>query len=152
MSAAQPTFRGRFAHTIDGKGRTSIPSGFRSELQRRSDGPPILTNLLDCLALFPAERWVEIEQRLSEASQMQPDVQAFQRFLVSGAVECAIDAQGRILVPPYLREHARLSREIIIAGVGPRIEIWDRARFEEDLARTQARFREISSTVAALGM
>lgn len=148
MDPKRPTFRGRFTHTMDAKGRTSIPSGFRGELQRRSDGPPILTNLLDCLALYPCEAWFDIERRLSEASPMQPEVQAFQRFLVSGAVECPIDGQGRILVPGHLREHAQLRREVTIAGVGPRIEIWDKARFDEDLARTQKRFHEISSAVA----
>ena len=73
------------------------------------------------------------------------------RFMVSGAVECPIDKQGRILVPPPLREYARLEREVTIAGVGNRIELWSKARFDEELARTQARYDEISAAVAKLG-
>lgn len=122
------------------------------ELQRRSDRAPILTNWLECLALYPFEDWVEIEGRLGRGAPLQPEVQAFQRFLVSGAVECPIDAQGRILIPPHLREHAKLERESTIAGVGPHIEIWDKARFDADLARTRARFGEISAQVAKLGL
>ncbi len=139
-------------HTMDAKGRVSIPAGFRVELQRRSERAPILTNLLECLALYPYEDWLEIEQRLSTAAPLEPQVQALQRFLVSGAAECPIDAQGRVLVPPHLREHAKLGREATIAGVGPRIEIWDKARFDADLVRTQKRFHEISAEVTKLGL
>jgi MraZ protein len=141
-------FRGRAVHTIDTKGRLSIPAGFRVELERHSERAPILTNQLDCLALYPYEAWRKIERELEEASPLQPEVQDLQRFLISGAVESPVDKQGRISIPPYLREHAGLDKEVTIAGVGPRIEVWDRARFEQSLTRTQARFNEISATVA----
>jgi len=110
--------------------------------------PPFITNVKDCLALYPHEDWLEYEDRLRSASQLSPEVQAYQRFVISGAVPCPIDGQGRITIPPYLREHAQLDREVAIAGTGPRIEIWDKARFDQDLQRTYARFDEISSVVA----
>ena len=72
-------------------------------------------------------------------------------MMISGASECPIDAQGRILVPPVLREHARLEREVTIAGVGSRIELWDKASFDADLQKTRARYLEISSVMAKLG-
>jgi len=137
-------FRGRFTHTMDGKGRISIPSSFRPELLGREAAddatpakPPFLTNLQRCVALYPHDAWLEVERRLSEASSMQPEVQALQRFVVSGATECPIDGQGRILVPPYLREHGGLSKDVLIAGVGPRVELWNKERFASDLAVTQ---------------
>jgi MraZ protein len=71
-------------------------------------------------------------------------------MMISGAAECPIDKQGRLLLPQYLRDHAGLEREVTIAGVGPRVEIWDKARFDADLMKTQARFDEIASTVAGL--
>lgn len=145
-------FRGRFVHTIDSKGRMSLPHAYRMELQRRGDHPPILTNLRECLALFPYEDWLEIEKRLCSASPMQLEVQALQRFMVSGAVDCPIDGQGRILVPPYLREHARLEREVTVAGVGPRIELWDKAAFDQDLGRTKDRYPEIAAAVVERGI
>lgn len=146
--------RGRFAHTMDAKGRLSIPATLREELQAHDDRPPILTNLVDCPAvgLYAHDRWLEIEQRLANMSQMQPEIQQIQRMLVSGAVECPIDGQGRILVPPHLREHAGLEREVTIAGVGRRIEIWDRARFDEELRGIRERGREVSKVAAELGV
>ena len=146
--------RGRFNHTMDAKGRVSIPAGFRVELQSADGLPPILTTLVDCpaLGLFQQERWLEIEQRLANMSQMQPELQSVRRMLVSGAEECAIDGQGRILVPPHLREHAGLEREVTLAGVGSRIELWNKARFDEEMQRTRDRAHEISSIAAQLGL
>lgn len=133
-------FRGRFLHTLDPKGRISIPATFRTELARLDDRPPILTNLVQCVAMYSHRAFLQIEEQLSQAPSMQPEVQALQRFFVSGATECPIDGAGRILVPPHLREHAALEKDIVIAGVGSRIELWNRTRFETDLARTQENF------------
>lgn len=146
--------RGRFLHTMDAKGRVSIPVVLRNEIQAQDDRPPILTNLVDCPAvgLFSHDRWLEIEQRLTNMSQVQPEIQSIQRLLVSGAVECPFDSQGRILVPPHLREHAALEREVTIAGVGRRIEIWDKGRFDEELSRIRERGREVSAIAAELGL
>lgn len=146
--------RGRFSHTMDSKGRVSIPVVLRNEIQAQDERPPIVTNLVDCPAvgLFSHDRWLEIEQRLTSMSQVQPEIQSIQRLLVSGAVECPFDAQGRILVPPHLREHAGLEREVTIAGVGRRIEIWDKARFDEELTRIRERGREVSAVAAELGL
>jgi len=144
-------FRGRFVHTMDSKGRVSIPSGFRVELQRRSERAPILTNADEYLVLYPYEDWCQYEQQIVGRSSFDPDAQAYARMMISGASECPIDAQGRILVPPVLREYARLEREAIFAGVGPRIELWDKVRFDANLQKTQARYLEISSAMAKLG-
>jgi len=78
------------------------------------------------------------------------DVQAYVRFMVSGATECPIDSQGRTLLPAFLREHAKLGREVTIAGVGTRIEIWNKALFDENQTRTQENFQRIASVVAGL--
>jgi MraZ protein len=144
-------FRGRFVHTVDAKGRVSIPAGFRVELQRRSELPPILTILPDCLALYAHDDWASFEQRLTDVDPFRLEGHSMQRFLISNCVECPPDAQGRILIPPYLREHAHLDKEVTIAGVGRRVELWDRKRFDEELARTQTQFREISTEVSKLG-
>ena len=144
-------FRGRFSHTIDTKGRVSIPATFRTELHRTSDHAPIVTNADGCLQLHPYEDWCKFEQELMTISSMDPDVQAYSRLMISGAQECAIDGQGRLLIPPYLREHAALGREVTLAGVGNLIEIWDKTRFDDALSRTQANFNEIASRIARMG-
>jgi MraZ protein len=128
----------------------SIPSGFRVELERRSDRAPIVTTAFECLHLYPFEDWRKVEERIVDNATEDLDVQAYARMMISGAAECPIDKQGRMLIPPLLREHAGLEREVTIAGVGPRIEIWDKDRFDAELKKTQARFPEISSTVAGL--
>ena len=142
-------FRGRFEHAVDQKGRMSIPSGFRMEIQRRSEKPPILTNYRDHLALHPADEWEGTEEKLLEMSDLQPNVQNYRRFIVSGAVECPIDNQGRILIPAYLREHAGLKKKALIAGVLDRIEIWEPRRFAENNEQTLQRLPEIQESVDA---
>jgi MraZ protein len=142
-------FRGRFVHTIDAKNRMSLPSGFRQELQRRSDQPAILTNAHECLNLFPYEDWLDFEERIVGIASVDPEAQAFARMVISGATPCPVDKQGRILVPPYLRDHAGLTREVTVAGVGPKIELWDTARFDANLAQTNARYDETARSVAA---
>ncbi len=147
-------FRGRFFHTIDAKGRVSIPSGFRLELQSRSDNAPIITNgppdALACLWLYPYEDWCKFESRVATLSPDNLKVQQYVRFMISGATECPIDAQGRTLLPQYLRDYAKLEREVAIAGVGTRIELWNKSLFDEDQSNTQADFQEISAAVAEL--
>ena len=140
-------FRGRFEHTIDKKGRLSIPSGFRLEIQRRSEEAPVITNYRDHLALHPADEWNNKELDLLEMSDLQPDVQNYQRFVVSGAAESPIDSQGRILIPAYLREHAELETKVIIAGVLDKIEIWNPERFEDNQKMTLLRLDEIQEKV-----
>ncbi len=148
-------FRGRFSHTIDTKGRVSIPSGFRMELQRRSERPPIVTNGVtsagECLWLYPYEDWCEYESRIVGLSPDNLDAQSFVRFMVSGATECPIDNQGRSLLPAFLRDYAKLGREVTIAGVGARIEIWNKTKFDEDQTNTQVNFQRIASVVSNLG-
>ena len=85
-------------------------------------------------------------------SQVQPEVQAVRRMLVSGAVECPIDGQGRILIPPHLREHAGLERDVTFAGVGARIEIWSKERYEGEIRQTRERAHEIATIAAQLGL
>jgi MraZ protein len=141
-------FRGRFVHTIDAKNRMSLPAGFRQELQERSEHPPILTNAHECLDLYPYEDWLEFEEKIVSIAAVDPEAQAYTRWMVSGATPCPIDKQGRILVPPHLREHAGLQREVTVAGVGPKIELWEKARFNANLTKAQARFPEIAQSVA----
>lgn len=141
-------FRGRYVHTIDAKNRMSLPAHFRQELTQRGENAPILTNGNHCLDLYAYEDWLEYERRIVEIADVDPEAQAFARMRISGASECPIDRQGRILVPPHLRELAGLEREVTVAGVGPRIELWDRTRFDASLTNTQARYPEMAMAVA----
>jgi MraZ protein len=135
-------------HTIDAKGRVSLPAELRVELQRRSEQAPFLANMPEHLALWPHEDWLAYERDLFTPDPFMPEAQDLRLFMLSGANPCAADAQGRILIPPALREHAHLDKDVVIAGAGTHIQIWDRARFDEFIARTQSNFRQLSSAVS----
>lgn len=145
--------RGRFAHNMDAKGRLAIPQALRMELQA-TDKPPILTSCIDAPAvgIYSQERWVEIEQRLATMSQVQPEVQKIRRLIISGAEECAVDSQGRIRVPQHLRDYAGLTKQCLIAGMGERVEIWDRARFDQEIASIRENGEDVSRVAADLGL
>jgi MraZ protein len=144
-------FQGRFIHTMDSKGRISIPQEFRMALQGKSKSKskaPTLTVQPDCLALYPAEDWARIKKSLEEAPAIDPNVQSLKRFLMSNAHSCPIDGPGRISVPPHLREYAGLEREVTVAGVGSHIELWNKARYDEEISKVRSGFTEISAAFA----
>lgn len=107
----------------------------------------MLVNQRDHLALFPAEEWAAVEQRLLDMSSLDPDAQRLRRFYASGSVPCPVDSQGRILVPSFLRDHAALEKNVIVAGVLERVEIWSPGRFEESQASTIHSLDDIQRTV-----
>lgn len=118
-------FRGRHAHTIDEKGRVSIPSKYREVLNGRGQHTLIISNDLDtCLVVFPMDEWLEEEQKIKALPDFIPEALQYKRFYISGAQECPIDRQGRILIPPALREHAQLRREALFVGLIEKFEIW----------------------------
>jgi len=121
-------FYGEYQHTLDQKGRAIIPSKFREGL-----GPQfILTKGLDsCLFAYSLSEWLRIEEKLKALPFTDKDVRSFVRFFFSGASECELDKQGRILVPVNLREYAHLEKDIYILGVSSRVEIWNKLKWEE---------------------
>jgi len=120
-------FRGEFQHTIDDKGRMIVPAKFRHLLGERF----IVTKGLDsCLWAYPMDECKEPEAKLRTLQITKPDARAFVRFFASGATECELDKQGRILVPSNLREYAGLDRDVVVIGVITRAEIWDRDSWE----------------------
>jgi len=128
-------FRGRFYHVMDDKGRITIPPRYREILKERQDQHLIVTNLDGYLIAFPQSEWEVIEERLSQLSILDKKFRSFQRFFVSGATECPFDRQGRILVPPSLREYAQLDKEVVLAGVVRCFEIWDRKLWDQEMRR-----------------
>ena len=144
-------FRGRHDHAIDAKGRLSIPAGFRNEILRRSESPPILTTDRGCLALYPFDEWQRFEHKLTDADQLRPEVQSLTRFFFANAVEAPFDKQGRILIPKYLRDHAGLERDVTVAGMGSRIELWNKDELDLDLRHTYENLDSMRAAFAAPG-
>lgn len=123
-------FTGSFFHSMDSKGRVSIPSRYRDILQERQDRLLTLTNWDGYVLAFPQSEWVKVEARLGELALFRKDLRALQRFLTSGAEECFLDRQGRILIPQNLRDYAKLTRDVALVGTVRCFEIWDKAAFE----------------------
>jgi MraZ protein len=130
-------FRGRFFNVMDDKGRITIPPRYRDILKARSEQQLIVTNLDGYLIAFPMSEWESIEQRFSRVSDFRKDLRSFIRFFVSGASECPLDRQGRILLPPNLREYAKLDKDVVLAGAISCFEIWDRPSWDSEMARIE---------------
>ena len=145
-------FRGRFEHTIDEKGRLSIPSKFRELLSARGENELVLTDFDSCLAAYPKDEWRVLEEKMKQLSMIQKDVRNFLRLFYSSATEVPLDPQGRILIPPQLRERARLDREVVLLGLLNKIEIWDKESWEDFMARSAGTFEEVASKLVELGI
>jgi MraZ protein len=146
-------FRGRYEHTIDAKGRTSLPARYRDVLSSIGERRIILTSALDpCLVAYTAPEWHAFEERLAKLPQFDKAVQKLKRLYVSGAVECEVDDSGRILIPPTLREHASLKKDVLWAGSGKYAELWDASLWKKHFETTDEEREEIGSRLAELGL
>lgn len=134
-------FIGEFQHSIDSKGRLIIPAKFREELGERF----IATKGLDtCLFVFPMKEWAEQEARLKTLPMTQSDARAFVRLFFSGATECEVDKQGRIVLPQNLREYAKIDKDVVIIGVSSRVEIWAAEVWKAYSEAAEASYDEIA--------
>lgn len=145
-------FRGRFEHSLDTKGRVSIPSKFREVLTTNYDERLVVTNFDNCLWAYPFAEWRVIEEKVASLPQMKEEVKAFQRVFISAAVECPIDKAGRILIPPTLRDYAALDREVILVGMINRIEIWSSARWSAVFSAALTSLSGMGDRLAELGL
>ena len=118
-------FRGVFEHQIDAKGRTSLPAKLRDTLLATYDERLILTTALDpCLHAYPVREWEQLEATLARRNPMEPGVKTLMRLYVASAQECPLDKLGRVLIPPSLRSHAGLEKDLVWAGMVKVIEVW----------------------------
>lgn len=117
---------GEFEHSLDAKGRLIMPAKLRETIGDKF----VVTKGLDgCLFAFSLTEWANFEEKLKTLPLSNRNSREFTRFFLSGATECEIDKQGRFLIPNNLRETANLQKEVVIIGVGTRIEIWDKTKW-----------------------
>jgi MraZ protein len=135
---------GEYQHTIDEKGRLTIPSKFREELSPAF----VVTRGLDkCLFVYPMEEWKVLEQKLKALPMMKAEARAFSRMFFSGATECELDKQGRVNIPNTLIEHANLEKDCVVLGVSNKVEIWSKDVWEAYFQSSEASFNEIAETL-----
>ena len=146
-------FRGVFEHQIDSKGRTSLPARLRETLVGTYDERLILTTALDpCLHAYPVREWEQLEASLAKRNPMEAGVKTLMRLYVASAQECPIDKLGRVLIPPTLRAHAKLEKEVVWAGMVRVIELWSKSgwRQAQEEARSAADSSDVMNVLAGL--
>jgi MraZ protein len=147
-------FRGHYDHTIDAKGRTSLPARFRHALtamgssvgETRLIATPALAD--PCLDIYPIPAWEQFEARVAALPKWDRDTVLLRRRYVSAAVECDLDRHGRILIPASLREHAGLGKEVLWAGIGSTMELWSRSRWQDAQALDDEQLEQWRQAIA----
>lgn len=142
-------FTGEYRHTLDSKNRVSIPSKFRTVA---GDALFVTRGLDSCLFVFSEKEWEQFAERLSELPISNKDARKFARTFLSGASECAVDKNGRILIPQYLKDYAGIEKEVYVNGAGSRIEIWDSAKWEEYSLSLTSNIDDIAEGMESLGI
>ncbi len=124
-------FRGANKVTLDTKGRLAMPSRYRERIRELSQGRLVVTVDRDqCLLIYPTPDWEEIERKLMQLPSLQPQARRLQRLMVGHATDVELDAHGRVLLSPKLREFAGLSRAGVLIGQGNRFELWEEERWK----------------------
>lgn len=140
---------GEYEHTLDAKGRISMPAKLRKDMGDTF----ILTKGLDgCLFAFSQEEWLNFETKLKALPLSDKNARNFVRFFLAGATECEIDKQGRFLLINTLREYAEITKEVIIIGVGTRLEIWDKEKWKKYNSNENISADTIAENMTMLGI
>jgi MraZ protein len=129
-------FRGIAQLNLDSKGRLAVPARYRELLAARCNGHLVLTADADrCLLIYPLPEWEPIEQKLMALSSFNARIRELQRRLVGYAEDVLMDAAGRILVPPALRQFAQLDKSVVLVGQGNKFELWNKDHWEQQMER-----------------
>lgn len=142
-------FIGEYAHNLDDKGRLAIPMKFRKDL---SKGAVVTRGLDNCLFLYTKTEWERLAEKLAALPISQANSRAFARLMLAGAMDTEVDKQGRAILPEYLRSFAHLKKEVVIAGLYNRLEIWDAEAWQTYKGQTEAESGSIAERMAELGV
>ncbi|HVM68500.1 MAG TPA: division/cell wall cluster transcriptional repressor MraZ [Gaiellaceae bacterium] len=139
-------FFGEHEHTIDDKNRLTLPAKFRDAL---AGGCVLTRGLDDCIDVYPRGDWERlVEARLAPLDPFTREAREMKRFFFAAAADAELDKQGRVLVPNALVEHARLGREVVVAGVHDHLEIWDRGVWRDHVTKVEGRADDVAERLA----
>lgn len=142
-------FIGEYLHSIDLKKRMAVPSKFRADLKSKV----VVTRGLDkCLFVYPMKVWEDIAGKLGTLPVGESATRSFIRLMLAGAVDVEVDKQGRILIPDFLKSYAGLGRNVIVAGIYNRLEIWDEKKWQEYKKKAEKNTDEIAEQLGKLGV
>jgi len=149
MKEVKILFIGEYRHNLDTKGRVIVPAKFRDGLGDKF----VITKGLDgCLFAYSKDEWTNFENKIKSLPLTNKDARAFVRFFFSGAVECEIDKQGRILIPPVLRDYAKLLKDLVVIGVSSRVEIWSQEKWDQYSEAEDLEADVLAEKMAELGI
>ena len=142
-------FIGEYQASLDEKGRISIPVKFRSQLKKKV----VVTRGLDnSLFLYNMDEWKKLAEKLASLPISTANSRGFQRLMLAGAMDCDVDKQGRIVVPGYLKDFAKISKKAVVAGLYNRIEIWSEELWTAYKQQTEAASNSIAEQLGSLGV
>jgi len=140
---------GEYTYTLDTKRRLAIPVKFRKLLGKKA----VITKGLDnCLFLFSMKEWEKLSEKFSQLSLGKADARGFGRFMLAGATDVTIDSLGRILIPEYLKKHAKMNKKVVITGLFNKIEIWDEKEWDRCKIKIEKEAGNIAERLGALGI
>ncbi|MFB0527114.1 MAG: division/cell wall cluster transcriptional repressor MraZ [bacterium] len=139
---------GQYHHSLDGKNRLFIPARLRQNVRKFV----ITSGLEGCLFVYALENWKKITERLKTLPLTKADARKFLRTFLSGANECPVDDQGRILITKTLCSYANIKKEVIVVGVLDRIEIWSKSNWERYQKEAEKKFVEVAEKLVELGI
>jgi MraZ protein len=142
-------FIGEYLHSIDLKKRMAVPSRFRTDLKNKV----VVTRGLDkCLFIYPIKVWEDLAGKLGTLPVGESATRSFIRLMLAGAVDVDVDKQGRILIPDFLKDYAGLGKNVIVAGIYNRLEIWDEKKWKEYKKKAEKNTDEIAEQLGKLGV
>lgn len=140
---------GEYRHTLDPKKRLSLPSRWRKELGKKL----VITRGLDtCLFVYPLAEWRTLTKKVAGLPFGPADTRSINRFFLSGAVEVEVDKIGRILVPDFLKDFAKLDTKVVLAGIHDRVEIWDEKKWNEYTKRIEEQADQLAEKLGEVGI
>ena len=142
-------FIGEYHHSIDDKGRLAIPAKFRADLAK---GAVVTRGLDNCLFLYTKKEWEVLAEKLSKLPISKANTRAFARLMLAGAMAVEFDRQGRVMLPDYLRKYARIKKQVVVAGLYNRLEIWDTLGWNKYKTGTEKQSSDIAEALEGLGV
>jgi MraZ protein len=149
-------FRGSFEHTVDNKGRLSIPAKFRELLSVKGDDRIVITNFTvdsnRCLDVYPMDEWLRFEEEVRKKPKFERRMVSFQNYYLGGASECVVDKQGRVLIPPLLRQYANLKRDVVLVSALDKFRVWDQETWKKVFAEAEDKLMQDPDFLGDLGL
>lgn len=147
-------FRGSSFHSIDPKGRLIVPARYRDVIKASGTDGIVVTFLDECIVAYTVDVWNQIENRILALPETTDKMRRFRRIYIGLATECLCDKQGRVLIPPTLRQIGKLKKEIVLVGVLDHFEVWSRDLWEGEKALLEEDMQkeDVRNEIAKLGL